>query len=149
MTKQCDNDKEKIREFIKSERERYLRNLEQFEMNEIQKIEKRQKYYTQALETFMRREYETTNKKTLKLPNGTLAIKKQQIHYEYMDEEIITWAEMYYPELVKTTIPEPKKSIDKKELKKLAIVDNGTVIIDGMVVQGVYAEERPDKFDLK
>ena len=97
----------------------------------------------------MRGEYEKTNKKTLKLPNGTLAIKKQQIHYEYMDEEIITWAEMYYPELVKTTIPEPKKSIDKKELKKLAIVDNGTVIIDGMVVQGVYAEERPDKFDLK
>ena len=118
-------------------------------MNEIQKIEKRQKYYTQALETFMRREYETTNKKTLKLPNGTLAIKKQQIKYEYIDEEIVKWAETYFPDLVQTTIPEPKKSIDKKEFKKRAVFDNGVLYIDGMVVQGVSAEERPDRFDIR
>ena len=149
LSKQCDEEMEEVKQYIKEERERLLRNLEQFEINEIQKIQNRQLYYTRALEDFTRRELEGSNKKSIKLPNGILAIKKQQPHYEYSDETFIEWAESYFPELIKTTIPEPKKTIDKKELKKRAFIDDGVLFIDGFEVQGVSVEERNDKFEVK
>ena len=78
-----------------------------------------------------------------------MSIKKQQPHYEYSDEQFIEWAESYFPDLVKTTIPEPKKTIDKKELKKRAFIDDGMLFIDGFEVQGVSVQEREDKFEVK
>ena len=126
-----------------------MHHLEQFEMKEIEKVKRRQQYYIRALEDFTRRELEGSNKKSIKLPNGTLAIKKQQPHYEYADEQFIEWAESYFPELIKVTIPEPKKTIDKKELKKRSFIDDGMLFIDGLEVQGVSVEEREEKFEVK
>ena len=149
LSKQCTEEIEEIQEYVKAEKERLLRNLEQFESKQIEKVKSRQAYYDRALEDFTRRELETSNKKSIKLPNGTLSIKKQQPHYEYSDEQFIEWAESYFPDLVKTTIPEPKKTIDKKELKKRAFIDDGMLFIDGFEVQGVSVQEREDKFEVK
>ena len=149
LSKQCNEEIEEIQNYIKEEKARLLNNLEQFELREIEKVKNRQQYYDRALEDFARRELEGSNKKSIKLPNGTLAIKKQQPHYEYSDEQFIEWAESYFPELVKITIPEPKKTIDKKELKKRAFIDDGVLFIDGFEVQGVSVEERSDKFEVR
>ena len=149
LSKQCNEEIEEIQNYIKEEKARLLNNLEQFELREIEKVKNRQQYYDRALEDFARRELEGSNKKSIKLPNGTLAIKKQQPHYEYSDEQFITWAESYFPELIKITVPEPKKTIDKKELKKRSFIDDGMLFIDGFEVQGVSVEERDDKFEVK
>ena len=149
LSKECEEEIEQIQQYIKEEKNRLIHHLEQFEMKEIEKVRSRQQYYTRALEDFTRRELEGTNKKSIKLPNGTLAIKKQQPHYEYSDEQFIEWAESYFPDLVKVTVPEPKKTIDKKELKKRSFIDDGMLFIDGLEVQGVSVEERDDKFEVK
>ena len=149
LSKQCNEEIEEIQNYIKEEKERLLKNLELFERKEIEKIRNRQQYYDRALEDFTVRELEGSNKKSIKLPNGTLSIKKQQPHYEYTDDVFIAWAEEYFPDLIKTTIPEPKKSIDKKELKKRSFIDDGILFIDGFEVQGVSVEEKDSKFEIK
>ncbi len=150
LSKQCDADIESLKEFVAQERERYLNNLQKFEEQQIESINKKKEYYNRALEDFMRRELDTTGKKTLKLPNGTLSIKKQQPHYNYVsEEEMLMWMEINCPELVKVTRPEPKISVDKKELKKRAVIENGALILDGFEVPGVSVSEVDDAFSVK
>lgn len=149
LSKQCEEEIEDIQKYIEEEKQRFLENLQRFEAREIEKVRNRQQYYNRALEDYAVRELESSGKKSIKLPNGTLALKKQQPSYEYQEDILLTWAEKYYPDLVKTTIPEPKKSIDKKELKKRAFIDEGSLFIDGFEVQGVSVEQRDSKFEIK
>jgi hypothetical protein len=78
-----------------------------------------------------------------------LALKKQQPHYTYTDEDILEWAKEARPELIKTTIPEPKVSIDKKLLKEQSVIMDGLLYIDGVEVPGVQVEMRDDAFSIK
>ena len=78
--------------------------------------------------------------------NGNFNLKIENI---YEDETILKWATEYYPSLVKTTVPEPKHSIDKKELKKLLIIDNNSAYINGMEIPGLTVEVLDDAFNVK
>lgn len=149
LTKQCNDEIQQIQEFIAAEKERLINKLTEYEAAQISGIKKKQLYYNRALEDYARRELANSSKKSIKLPNGTLAIKKQQPHYNYEDETIIEWAKDFYPELIKTTIPEPKQSIDKKELKKRLIIDNGVAYIDGIEVPGLTVDILDDNFSVK
>lgn len=149
LSKQCDQDIEKIKEYIMEEKLRLMNQLEMFEQKEIESILRKKAYYDRALEDFTRRELENSNKKSIKLPNGTLAIKKQQPHYDYTDEALLAWATDFAPELVKTVYTEPKISVDKKELKKRIIIDNEKVYLNGVEVAGVCVTIKDDKFEVK
>lgn len=149
LSKQCDQDIEKIKEYIMEEKLRLMNQLEMFEQKEIESILRKKAYYDRALEDFTRRELENSNKKSIKLPNGTLAIKKQQPHYDYTDEALLAWATDFAPELVKTVYPEPKTSVDKKELKKRIVIDNEKVYLNGVEVAGVCVTIKDDKFEVK
>ena len=127
LSKQCENDINDIKEYIEAEKERYLQLLENYMIDQIMAVEKRKQFYDDALEAYIHRELDGTKKRSIKLPHGTLSLKKQQPHYTYEDEDIIDWAKEMYPDIVKTTIPEPKVSIDKKKLK-----EHGE-IIDGLL----------------
>jgi hypothetical protein len=78
-----------------------------------------------------------------------LALKKQQPHYTYSEEELIEWAKELVPEIVKTTVPEPKVSIDKKKLKEVGIILDGVLYINGEQVPGVEIIIRDDSFNIK
>jgi succinyl-CoA synthetase beta subunit len=149
LSKQCDQDIEKIKEYIMEEKLRLMNQLEMFEQKEIESILRKKAYYDRALEDFTRRELENSNKKSIKLPNGTLAIKKQQPHYDYTDEALLAWATDFAPELVKTVYTEPKISVDKKELKKRIVIDNEKVYLNGVEVAGVCVTIKDDKFEVK
>lgn len=149
LSKQCEQDIEKIKEYIAEEKLRLMNQLEMFEQKEIESILRKKAYYDRALEDFTRRELENSNKKSIKLPNGTLAIKKQQPHYDYTDEALLAWATDFAPELVKTVYTEPKISVDKKELKKRIVIDNEKVYLNGIEVDGVYVTIKDDKFEVK
>jgi hypothetical protein len=149
LSKKCEDDMQQIQEYVAAEKERLIKNLERYEEEQVSSIKRKQLYYDRALEDYTRRELADSSKKSIKLPNGTLAIKKQQPHYTYEDEIIIKWAAEYYPSLVKTTIPEPKHSIDKKELKKLLIIDNGNAYLNGMEIPGLSVEVLEDNFTVK
>ena len=149
LSKQCEEDINDVKKYVEEERERINRLLDNYLIEQVQAIENRKRFYDNALETYIHRELDNTNKRSIKLPHGTLALKKQQPHYTYTDEDILEWAKEARPELIKTTIPEPKVSIDKKLLKEQSVIMDGLLYIDGIEVPGVQVEMRDDAFSIK
>lgn len=101
-------------------------------------------YLLRLLENFARTKLEGSNKKSLKLIEGTLQFRKQQDKYEYEDNVLLTYAENNLPQFIKT-----KLSVDKTELKKKATVKNGEIYIDGVLVPGITVTSQDEKFDVK
>ena len=140
---------EQIELLAEAEKERLCYLIDEFKKNEIQAISRRKEYYDRALEDFAHRELDGSNKRSMKLPYGSIGLKKQQPHWDYQDEAVLEWAKEAFPEFVKTTIPEPKISIDKKELKKQAEIRNGVVYLYGQEVPGIEVTYKDDKFEVK
>ncbi len=149
LSKQCEEDINDVKQYIEAEKERYLALLENYMIDQITAIEKRKQFYDDALEAYIHRELDGTKKRSIKLPHGTLALKKQQPHYTYEDTDIIDWAKEMCPDLVKTNIPEPKTTIDKKKLKEQGEIIDGLLYIDGIQVPGVQVEVKDDAFSIK
>ena len=138
--------KEEINEFVDQEIERQLRLYLEYREDRMRPLDNQIAFYENALKTFAMNEYAETNKKTIKLPNGTLAIKKQQPKYVYNDEQVLEFLqENNYKDYIRT-----KAEVNKKDLKKNAIVNNNNeLIIDGKVVPGVTVIPQEDKFEVK
>ena len=149
QSKQCDEDINDIKAYIEEERKRYNTLLDNYLIEQVQAVERRKKFYDDALEAYTHRELDGSNKRSMKLPHGTLALKKQQPHYTYSEEELIEWAKELVPEIIKTTVPEPKTTIDKKKLKEVGIIIDGVLYINGEQVPGVEIEIRDDAFNIK
>ena len=149
LSKQCDEDINDIKKYVEEERERLNKLLDDYLLDQVQVVERRKKFYDDALEAYIHRELDGSNKRSMKLPHGTLALKKQQPHYTYTEADIIQWAQDFYPDFVKTTIPEPKVSIDKKKLKDAGTIMDGLLYIDGIEVPGVQVEIKDDAFSIK
>ena len=149
LSKQCDEEMDEIKQYVEEERARLNKLLDDYLNEQVRVVENRKKFYTDALEAYVHRELDGTNKRSIKLPHGTLALKKQQPHYSYSEEDIIAWAQELHPDLVKTTVPEPKVSIDKKKLKEQGIIMDGMLYIDGEEVPGVQIEIKDDAFNIK
>ena len=138
--------KEEINEFVDQEIERQLRLYQEYREDRMRPLDNQIAFYENALKTFAMNEYAETNKKTIKLPNGTLAIKKQQPKYIYKDEQVLEYLqENNYKDYIRT-----KAEVNKKDLKKNAIVNNNNeLVIDGKVVPGVVVIPQEDKFEVK
>ena len=138
--------KEEINEFVDQEIERQLRLYQEYREDRMRPLDNQIAFYENALKTFAMNEYAETNKKTIKLPNGTLAIKKQQPKYVYNDEQVLEFLqENNYKDYIRT-----KAEVNKKDLKKNAIVNNNNeLVIDGKVVPGVTVIPQEDKFEVK
>ena len=138
--------KEEINEFVDQEIERQFRLYQEYREDRMRPLDNQIAFYENALKTFAMNEYAETNKKTIKLPNGTLAIKKQQPKYIYNDEQVLEFLqENNYKDYIRT-----KAEVNKKDLKKNAIVNNNNeLVIDGKVVPGVTVIPQEDKFEVK
>ena len=138
--------KEEINEFVDQEIERQFRLYQEYREDRMRPLDNQIAFYENALKTFAMNEYAETNKKTIKLPNGTLAIKKQQPKYVYNDEQVLEFLqENNYKDYIRT-----KAEVNKKDLKKNAIVNNNNeLVIDGKVVPGVTVIPQEDKFEVK
>ena len=149
LSKQCEEEINDVKAYIEAEKERYLAILENYLIEQITTIEKRKQFYDDALETYTHRELEGSKKRSIKLPHGTLSLKKQQPHYVYQEEDLLNWAKDSCPDIVKTTVPEPKTSIDKKKLKEQAMIVDGSLFINGLEVPFVSVEIKDDAFSIK
>lgn len=138
--------KEEINEFVDQEIERQLRLYQEYREDRMRPLDNQIAFYENALKTFAMNEYAETNKKTIKLPNGTLAIKKQQPKYVYNDEQVLEFLqENNYKDYIRT-----KAEVNKKDLKKNATVNNNNeLVIDGKVVPGVTVIPQEDKFEVR
>lgn len=145
MINQIKAEQEQINDFtdnlIKKEVEKY----EQYRMDRLKPLESKIAFYTYGLESFMRNENQESGVKTIKLPEGTLAIKKQQPKFMYDDTTIVDYLKSDKSlGCIKT-----KYEVDKKELKKAGTVINGKLYINGKEVPGVSVTPQDDKFEVR
>lgn len=146
LSKDCEAEMQALKDFVAEEKQRYNDLLEKFLLNQLESISRKKRYYDGALEDYAVRELMETNKKSIKLPYGTLAIKKQQPQYEYDEAAMLEWAKQEAPEFIKTSV---KETINKSEIKKLGTVKDGELYISGTRVPGVFITDRDDKFEVK
>lgn len=138
--------KEEINNFVDQEVERQMRLYQEYRENRLRPLDSQIAFYEEALKTFAMNEYAETNKKTIKLPNGTLSIKKQQPKYVYNDDEVLEFLqENNLNDYIRT-----KAEVNKKDLKKNAVINNNNqLVINGKEVPGVVVVPQEDKFEVK
>ena len=137
--------KEEINKFVDQELERQMRLYQQYREDRMRPLDNQIAFYEEALRTFAMNEYAETNRKTIKLPNGTLSIRKQPPKYIYNDEEVLSFLkENNLNDYIRV-----KEEVNKKDLKKAAkITNNNQMMIDGKEVPGVVVVPQDDKFEV-
>ena len=137
--------KEEINKFVDQELERQMRLYQQYREDRMRPLDNQIAFYEEALRTFAMNEYAETNRKTIKLPNGTLNIRKQPPKYIYSDEEVLNFLkENNLNDYIRV-----KEEVNKKDLKKATQINNNNqMIIDGKEVPGVVVVPQDDKFEV-
>lgn len=145
MINQLQEEKDQINEFTDELIKKDVEKYEQYRQDRLKPLDSKIEFYKNGLETFMRSEYEASGKKTLKLPEGTLSIRKQQPNYVYNDDAILEYLKINN----KDDFINIKYTVNKKDLKKAGTVIGTSLYIDGKEVPGVLITEQEDKFDIK
>lgn len=102
---------------------------------ENEKLERSISFFESLLHEFFHSQRESDPKlKTMKLPHGTLKMRKQQPQYEYDEDQLLPWAKESLPEAVVV-----KETVSKNPVKK-------HIRETGEMVPGVTITERPEKF---
>ena len=137
--------KEEINKFVDQELERQMRLYQQYKEDRMRPLDNQIAFYEEALRTFAMNEYAETNKKTIKLPNGTLSIRKQPPKYIYNDEEVLSFLkENNLNDYIRV-----KEEVNKKDLKKATQINNNNqMMINGKEVPGVVVVPQDDKFEV-
>ena len=137
--------KEEINKFVDQELERQMRLYQQYREDRMRPLDNQIAFYEEALRTFAMNEYAETNRKTIKLPNGTLSIRKQPPKYIYNDEEVLSFLkENNLNDYIRV-----KEEVNKKDLKKATQINNNNqIMINGKEIPGVVVVPQDDKFEV-
>lgn len=124
-----------------------------YRQSQIKPLENQMAYYSKLLQNFTEKELADSNKRSIKLPYGTLSMKKQQPKWEYGDEKELVklLKENNLDNLVSEKVT---YSLDKKTFKDVVIVtDNGVVLSKEdktfIPLPGVTVVDQGDKFTIK
>ena len=114
-------DIDSINEMCDSEIEKVTNRVNHYREAKIKPLANQIAYYEKLLKNYTQHELEVSNKRSIKLPYGTLSMKKQQPKWEYGDEkELIAWIQDNgYDSILNEKIT---CSLDKKLLKSAAFV---------------------------
>ena len=123
--------------------QRQLEAIEAWRNAEAEKQLKKAAYFEALLEEYARRQLEGSKKKSIKLVEGVLSIRSSGPEIIYDDAKLIEWLNKYAPQYL-LQVPKPAKA----ELKKDAVIKDGKMLLNGEIVDGIAAEDRPDKFSI-
>ena len=140
--KEVDN----INAMCDSKIEQTTERVNRFREQNISGLSSQINYYKMLLETYVVEELANKKKKSMKLTEGTLGIKKQADRIDYDEEIVLDYLKEHHPDLVRV---KTKEEIDKTNLKKLADSINGALVIEGREVNGITVTPQPDKFYIK
>ncbi len=126
--------------------------IEDWEKGEAESLNREKDYFTSLLASYhMALLVGDPKARTIRLPYGLLKCRKQQPEFVRDETALLTWVKANQPDFIKV-----KESVDWAEFKKLTalaepeginaqVVDTTT----GMIVEGVTAIIRPDKFEVE
>lgn len=146
LVKENEEEINKINKYVDDELEQIRIRYDNYRNEQISSLEKQNIYYKNMLEMYTHKQLEGKKKKSIKLPYGTLQIRKQQPEIEY-NKEALEWLEQNKPEYINIT---QTKKVDRNKIKKDGFISNSNILyIDEIEVPGVTITERPDKFEVK
>lgn len=125
-----------------------INHINDWRRAEMSKLEDNIAYFESLLYGYHLLEMEKDpDRKTIKLPHGTLQMRAQQPEYIRDDAQLIPWVEQNKPEFM---VPQPAKLNWAKLKKTLAIAGTSTIDPDtGESIPGLVIEQRPPKFSVK
>ena len=101
------------------------------------------------LKEFATKELEGKDTKNVKLPAGTVGFRKQLPEYIYEDDELIKASIKTLPEEMVATLIRTKEEPNKVELKKVGVVKDGHLEVNGTAISGMTVVPRDPKFEVK
>lgn len=134
-----------VNEMCDNKIEKHNERVNRFRDESIKGLDSQINYYTMLLQTYAESVL-NDKKKSMKLPEGTIGIKKQADKIDYEDEVVMEYLKTHHPEFIRTKI---KEEIDKKTLKSEAEVVDGAYFIGGKEVEGIKVLPQPQKFYVK
>lgn len=137
----------KTEELINQELKRVQREYEAYKTREFNRIDGQIQYFSGLLESYATKELQNSKKRSIKLPHGTLSIKKQQDKYDYDEEAILECLKKNKQD--KFIKVQTVETVNKKDLKKEGFSHNGKLYLDNIEVKGVVITAQPDKFEVK
>lgn len=137
----------KTEELINQELERVQREYEAYKTKELNRIDGQIQYFSGLLESYATKELQNSKKRSIKLPHGTLSIKKQQDKYDYDEAAILECLKKNKQD--KFIKVQTVETVNKKDLKKEGFSHNGKLYLDNIEVKGVVITAQPDKFEVK
>ena len=149
LVKSIDEDVANVEELCKEEIKKHEERIAKYKSSQIEPLLRQREYFIGLLKNYTEHELADSKKRSIKLPNGTLSLSKQQPVWEYEDEDSIieTLKVLKYDEFINVKVEE---SINKKELKKATVVDEeGNVLAYGHKLPGITVTQREDKFTVK
>lgn len=140
------SEKDKINQTCNNEIERFTTKVNNFRAKEILSLENTENYFNGLLEEYAKKQLEGSKKKSLKLPFGTMSFKKGQRKMVYEDETLMNFIKNNsLNDFIRI-----KEEINKSELKKaVAISEDGTVTLNGTIVEGVTTLPGEESFTVK
>ena len=148
LVKTIAEDIKAIDELCNEEIKKTADRINKYKEEQIAPMLKQRDYFMKLLRNFTEREIADSKKKSIKLPNGTLAITKQQPVWTYEDEVIINFLTANQGQNFVSTKIEEK--IDKVAFKKaIKMNKDGIPMFNGIEVPGLTVTEREDKFTVK
>ena len=137
----------KTEELINQELERVQKEYEAYKTKELNRIDGQIQYFSGLLESYATKELQNSKKRSIKLPHGTLSIKKQQDKYDYDEDAILECLKKNKQD--KFIKVQTVETVNKKDLKKEGFSHNGKLYLDNIEVKGVVITAQPDKFEVK
>lgn len=148
LVKTIDEDIKAIDELCNEEIKKTIDRINKYKEEQIAPMLKQRDYFIKLLRNFTEHEIANSNKKSIKLPNGTLAMTKQQPAWEYEDDVIIKFLTANKgQDFISTKIEE---KINKVAFKKaIKMNESGVPMFNGIEIPGLTVTEREDKFTVK
>lgn len=133
-----------VNDLCDSEIEKYVSKVNSFRKQKISSIDRTISYFESLLENYASEKLKDTNKKSLKLPFGTLQYRKSQSKYDYDDNVLAFLKTNHLDNLISV-----KEDINKSELKKVATIKDGRAYINDIEIPGVTITDGEINFSVK
>lgn len=153
LVSKIQEDIDSINMLCNEEIEKVVARVNAYRDMQIKPLESQKAYYSKLLQNFTEKELAESNKRSIKLPYGTLSMKKQQPKWEYGDEKELV--KLLQENNLNNLISEKvTHSLDKKSFKDfVAVTDNGVVLVTEdkttIPLPGVSVITQEDKFTIK
>lgn len=134
-----------IEETSKEALSKYADKVNTWKESCLMPLQRKLQYYETLLQQYAEHQLEGSNKKSLKLIEGTIGFRTLPVKFNYNDEEVLYWLkQVNASDYLKETT-----TINKEALKKAGAIKDDKFYINDVEVPGITLTKQDKKFVVK